>query len=166
MVDGVGRARVAARQFRPVAGLVAEADERLRELEGTAFEKLVATLYRERSRKALPGFALTRQIDGYWDRSGTEIDLVAVNEPDRVIRFGSCKRSAAKLARDLPNFAGHVERFLSAEKCYTDWTIERVGLAPTIGPEHRAVLERHGVIPQDLRDLTAGVGPGLPAELF
>ena len=157
---------VAARQFRPVDGLLGEADDRLRTLEGVAFEKLAGSLYEERSRKGLPGFPLTRRVEGFWDKAGVEIDLVAVNEPDRVIRFGSCKRSAKKLAADLPNFAGHVERFLAAQKRFAGWTVERAGLAPAIGPEHREVLERHGVIPQDLRDLTAGLVPGQQACLF
>ena len=158
--------RVAARQFRPVPGLVAEAEDRLREVEGTAFEKLVGALYEERSRKGLPGFSLTQRITGFWDRAGIEIDLVAVNEPDRVIRFGSCKRNPAKLAADVPNFNGHIDRFLAQQPRFAGWTIERVGLAPTIGPEHRDVLERHGVTPQDLRDLTAGLVPGQQAVLF
>jgi hypothetical protein len=46
------------------------------------------------------------------DRSDTEIDLVALNATERIIRLGSCKRSAAELARDLLVFGGHVERFL------------------------------------------------------
>ena len=83
-----------------------------------------------------------------------------------MVRFGSCKRGAKKLAADLPNFAGHVERFLDQHPRFADWTVERVGLAPVLGPEHREVLERHGVIPQDLRDLTAGLVPGQQAVLF
>jgi hypothetical protein len=37
---------------------------------------------------------------------------VALNATERIIRLGSCKRSAAELARDLLVFGGHVERFL------------------------------------------------------
>ena len=61
-------ARVGARKFRPVGQLIAEADDRLRDLEGVTFERLVGTLYEERSRKGLPGFPLTDRVDGYWDR--------------------------------------------------------------------------------------------------
>jgi hypothetical protein len=37
---------------------------------------------------------------------------VALNATERIIPLGSCKRSAAELVRNLPVFAGHVERFL------------------------------------------------------
>jgi hypothetical protein len=55
---------------------------------------------------------LSQRIQGYWDRSELEIDLVAVHEPDRRIRFGSCKRSPSKLLADITNFREHVARFL------------------------------------------------------
>src|SRR5260370_13283689 len=44
---------VAALNFRPVAQLVADAEERMHEVEGTALEKLVGVLYEERSRKGV-----------------------------------------------------------------------------------------------------------------
>jgi AAA+ ATPase superfamily predicted ATPase len=148
---------VAARDFRPVEGLVAEADERLADVEGHALERLVAELYEERSRKGLPDFPITSRISGYWDRSETEIDLVAVNENDRRIRFGSCKRNPSKLVSDINNFRGHVERFLEAHPQYQHWQTEHVAIAPRLDPEARKVLSRNGVIPQDLNDLIAGL---------
>jgi AAA+ ATPase superfamily predicted ATPase len=88
---------------------------------------------------------------------GVEIDLVAVNEPERRIRFGSCKRSASKLLADVTNFREHVCRFLDTRRKYQSWQIEYVGIAPSLDADQRRVLARYEVIPQDLRDLTAGL---------
>jgi len=91
------------------------------------------------------------RINGYWDRSATEIDLVALNATERIIRLGSCERSAAELVRDLPVFGGHVERFLRQFPEYAGWGVERVSLAPP--QEVRQEIERQG----SLADLTAGL---------
>lgn len=148
---------VSAIAFRPVEQLVQEADQRLQDTEGLALEKLVGQLYEERSRRQIGDFSLTQRIQGYWDRSDTEIDLVAINEADEVIRFGSCKRSPEKLVSDVNNFKGHVGRFLNAMRRYQEWRIEYVGIAPRLLPQDRAVLTRHAVIGQDLGDLTADI---------
>jgi hypothetical protein len=132
---------------------VAQADERLEQAEGHGLERLVAQLYEERSRLGVGDFALTQRIDGYWDRNDTELDLVAVNEDERVIRFGTSKRNAEKLPADLPGFAKHVERFLAAQPRYRAWRVERVALAPAIGAETRRLIEAQGVMAQDLDDL-------------
>jgi AAA+ ATPase superfamily predicted ATPase len=148
---------VAARDFRPVDALVAEADARLADVEGHALERLVAALYEERSRKGLGDFPLTARVTGFWDRSDTEIDLVAVNEPEERIRFGSCKRSPARLLSDVNNFRGHVERFLQAHPAHRAWRREYVAIAPHLDADARQVLARNGVIAQDLGDLIAGL---------
>jgi predicted AAA+ superfamily ATPase len=145
---------VSALAFRPVAQLVAEADQRLADVEGEALEKLVGQLYEERSRKGLGDFPLTERIRGYWDRGQTEIDLVAVNAKDKVIRFGSCKRSPSRLLSDISSFKDHVDRFLAVFPAYRSWTTQLVGVAPKLAREERAVLRRHDLIPQDLVDLT------------
>jgi hypothetical protein len=88
---------VAADSFRPVDQLVADAGQKLRGVKCKAFEKLVGVLYEDRSRKGSGGFPPSERINGCWDRSDTEIDLVALNATDQVIRLGSCKRSAAEL---------------------------------------------------------------------
>lgn len=141
--------------FRPVAQLVHEADGRLAEVEGAALEKLVGQLYEERSRRGLGDFPLTQRVQGYWDRADTEIDLVAVNEADEVIRFGSCQRSPAKLLADVNNFRAHVERFLDTQRRYRTWQVQYVAIAPRLDAAQREVLARHDVLPQDLGDLTA-----------
>lgn len=145
---------VSAIAFRPVEQLVKEADQRLEDVEGGTLEKLAGQLYEERSRKGVGDYPLTQRIQGYWDRADTEIDLVAVNETDEVIRFGSCKRSPSKLLSDVNNFKGHVERFLDTMPRYRAWKVEYAGIAPVLDAAQRAVLTRHDVIPHDLNDLT------------
>ena len=148
---------VSAIAFRPLDQLVREADQRLETVEGWALEELAGQLYQERSRRGLGDFPLTRRMEGYWDKSDTEIDLVAVNEDDRVIRFGACKRSPSKLISDVNHFQGHVERFLTALPQYRSWRVEYAAIAPSLDLSQRAILEHHDMIPQDLNDLTAGL---------
>ncbi|MBK1717205.1 ATP-binding protein [Thiocystis violacea] len=148
---------VSAINFRPEALLVQQADERLADLEGHALERLVAQLYEERSRLGLGDFGLTQRIDGYWDRRDTEIDLVAINEQERVIRFGSCKRNPERLVREAVTLRGHVDRFLHAHRGYRDWRIEQFGIAPSIDAERRTQIQQAGLTPQDLTDLAQGL---------
>ena len=80
-----------------------------------------------------------------------------MNETDGIIRFGSCKRSPSKLTSDVNVFRGHVGRFLDAMPRYQSWEVQYVGIAPSLDEESRKVLERNGIRPQDLNDLTAGL---------
>ncbi len=148
---------VSAINFRPEDELVSRADRNLQTSEGHGLERLVGQIYEERSRKGLGDFPLTRRIDGYWDRAGTEIDLVALNEDDRVLRFGTCKRSASRLAPDLGSFDGHIERFVRAHPRYSSWTIEKVAIAPVIDSRQRHEIQGCGYRPQDLMELTEGL---------
>lgn len=148
---------VSAINFRPMNRLVEQADERLVDAEGFGFERLVGVLYEERSRKGLGDFSLTARVSGYWDRRDIEIDLVAIDEDARRIRFGTCKRSSDKLRADLDNCRGHVARFLNEHPRFADWNAEQVALAPLIEAEARAEIEARGFIVQDLRDLTMGL---------
>jgi AAA+ ATPase superfamily predicted ATPase len=152
------KATVDAMNFRPVSELVAQADQRLMEAEGHALESLAATIYEERSRKGLLGFQLSSRIEGYWDKGGTELDLVALHEPSKTLRFVSCKRSADKLCGSLAVYDGHIERFLAAMgRRFEGWCVERAGIAPTLLEEHREALRNAGYLPQDLRDLIEGL---------
>ena len=146
---------VSAIAFRPIEPLIREADLRLQDVEGAVLEKLAGQLYEERSRKGVGDFPLTQRVQGYWDRADTEIDLVAVNETNETIRFGSCKRSPSKLLADINNFKGHVGRFLDTMRRYAKWNVQYVGIAPVLNAKQRAVLIRHDVIPQDLNDLVS-----------
>ncbi len=150
-------APAASVNFRPVHELVREADERLADAEGHGLEQLVATLYEERSRKGLEGFRLTQRIQGFWDRSDTEIDLVALNEQDRVVRLGTCKRSAGKLASNFARFDGHVARFLELTAQVRGWRVEKVAVATRHSTATRRAAERAGYIPQDIEGLTANL---------
>jgi len=58
---------VAAANFRPVDQLVADAGQRLPDVEGRAFEKLAGVLCEERSRKGIGDLPLSERINGYWD---------------------------------------------------------------------------------------------------
>lgn len=146
---------VSAIAFRPLNQLVHEADRRLELVEGHSLEKLAGQLYEERSRHGIGDFPLTERIQGYWDRSTVELDLVAVNETEKIIRFGSCKRSCDKLIPDITNFEQHIARFLDVKRSFQSWTVQKVGISTELNSAHRAVLRRHDIIPQDLRDLTA-----------
>jgi len=148
-------APAASVNFRPLDELVREADERLAEAEGHGLEQLVGTLYEERSRKSLGGFRLTRRLQGFWDRGDTEIDLVALDEDDRVVRLGTCKRAAERLAPDFARFDAHVARFLERETRVREWRVEKVAITTRHSQQTRRSAERAGYIPQDLDDLTS-----------
>ena len=148
---------MSARAFRPVPELVAEADARLAGVEGAGLEKLVGHLYEERSRRGIGDFPITRRICGYWDRNDTEIDLVAVNEAEKRIRFGSCKRSANKLLGDVRNLKDHVARFLNENRAYQKWKIDYVGISVRLTADDQKVLARNDILPQPLDHLTAGL---------
>ena len=148
---------VSAIAFRPLGDLIDEADQRLAAVEGGALEKLAGQLYEERSRKGIGDFPITHRVQGFWDKSDTEIDLVAVNETEQSIRFGSCKRSPRTLLSDVNNFKRHVGQFLQALPKYQGWTQQYVGIAPALDIDRRAILAGEGIIPQDLVDLTVGL---------
>ena len=146
---------ISAINFVPVARLIEQADERLAIVEGHSLEKLVGLLYEERSRKGLGDFAVTARIQGFWDRGDTEIDLVVLDESAERIRFGTCKRNADRLVGEPTVLDGTVRRFLIAYPRFATWTVEKVGIAPTITADIRARLHAAGYLAQDLGDLTA-----------
>ena len=49
---------------------------------------------------------LTSRIEGWWNSSDTEIDLVALDETSQRLGLGSCKRSEQALVTDLGRFDG------------------------------------------------------------
>ncbi len=143
--------------FRPLPGLLRQADERLVDLEGHALEDLVAQIYEERSRLGLGDFELTHRVHGYWDRADVEIDLVAVNERERRIRFASCKRQSERLTGSISGLRSSAESFITAHHRYAGWTIEFAGIAPRLKEPERRALIGMGVLPQDLVELTQGL---------
>jgi AAA+ ATPase superfamily predicted ATPase len=120
-------------------------------------EGLVEQFYEERSRLGLGDFPLTSRIEGWWDRSDTEIDLVALDETAQRLRLGSCKRSAAALVADLGRFDGHAARFLNAFPRFSQWQVEKVAIAPSLNQEVRQAIMAMGYLPQSLDELTAGL---------
>jgi AAA+ ATPase superfamily predicted ATPase len=148
---------VSAMAFRPLDVVVRQADERLANVEGPGLEKLVATLYEERSRKSVGHFGLTERIQGYWDRADTEIDLVAVAGDDHVLRLVTCKRSPEKVVADLAAFDGHVTRFVTASPKFGGWKVEKVAVAPVLDKDARQRIEARGYVAEDLADLTQGL---------
>jgi hypothetical protein len=147
---------VLPRGLRTPADREDEADERLADAEGHGLEKLVGALYEERSRKRLAGFRLSQRVQGFSDRGGTEIDLVALDEEDRTVRLGSCRRSAERLAPDYERSDRHVARFLALSDRVRGWRVEKAAIAMRHDRRARVAAERAGYIPQDLDDLIAG----------
>jgi len=148
---------VSAVAFRPVDALIEQADARLADVEGYALEDMAGQLYEERSRLGLGDFPLSERIRGYWDRADVEIDLVAVNEEERKIRFGTCKRNPERLPGAVDALKRSAGRFLGSHSRFNEWKTEYVAIAPEIGGESRAELQKHGVIPQSLGELTQGL---------
>jgi AAA+ ATPase superfamily predicted ATPase len=151
-----GRYYIRDNIFQPTERRVSQALQRLEEAEGHGFERLVAVLYEERSRKGLPGFSLTHQIDGYWDNRGTELDLVAVDDAQKRIRFGTCKRSPDKLLPSLTLTEGHIARFLE-QRPHPGYTVEKVAIAPSIPPEVGEKCRERQWLVEDLHALTDGL---------
>lgn len=148
---------VSATAFRPLDELIAQAVERLALVEGYALEDLAGQLYEERSRLGLGDFPLSERIQGYWDRGDVEIDLVAINETEKRIRFGTCKRNPEKLTPSVTALKSGAEAFLRSHNRFQGWTIEFVAIAPTIPPGIRAALADSQVIAEDVRTLTLGM---------
>lgn len=148
---------VSAVAFRPVEGLIDQADERLADVEGYALEDLAGQLYEERSRRGIGAFPLSERIRGYWDRADVEIDLVAVNEDEQRIRFGTCKRNPERLPESVDGLIAGADRFLAAHPRFKGWGAEYVAIAPNMGTDIKATLTRRNVVPESLADLTAGL---------
>lgn len=146
---------VSASAFRPMGQLIEQADRQLAEVEGHALEDMVAQIYEEHSRLTIGDFALSERVRGYWDRADVEIDLVAINEDERRIRFATCKRNADKLPGSVDGLTVAAERFLQAHRRFAGWRTEYVAVAPTIAEPVRRRLRERGVLPQSLDELIA-----------
>ena len=145
-------------RVRPIDTPLSRADKMLFEHEGYTLEKMVKLLTEEASRKGVGDFLLTDLVLGYWnkpDGSDIEIDLVALNEEDEIIRFGSCKRSQSGHSNEsLGKFNKHIERFFHSKEGMrlSGWRIETALYATEFSPENRVRLETAGYICHDLRD--------------
>lgn len=145
-------------RVRPIEDALARADISLQTHEGHAFEKMVRKLTEEASRRGTGDLVLSQFVQGYWNKAegaDIEIDLIAYNEEDRIVRFGSCKRSAAKHDSDaLQKLEDHVARFLktSEGKRFSRFTIQKVLYSPIFDAEARARFEGQGYLCRDLQD--------------
>lgn len=152
-------------RVQPVALPVGRADQLLMDYEGHAFEKMVRLLTEECSRKGVGDFLLTDLVRGYWnkaDREDIEIDLVALNDEDRVVRFGSCKRTAtAHDGSALGRFDQHVERFLRTSEGgrLAGWRVERALYATRFDGTQRRHLEGMGYVCRDIADFRRFLNP-------
>ncbi len=164
-LNAIGR-NVQMARVQPVHKPLARTDMMLATHEGTVFEKMIRQLTEESSQKGVGDFELTDLIRGYWnkpDGSDIEIDLVAINEDQRKIRFGSCKRNAdSHSGSERKNFAEHVHRFLGETKegrKFNDWQVEKVLYAPDFAPSIRSGLEEKGWMCRDLADFQQRLYP-------
>lgn len=143
-------------RIRPIDESVERSSQYLETHEGYAFEKMIRLLTEECSRKGVGDFSATELVKGYWnkaDGSDIEIDLIALNATEQIIRFGSCKRAATRHdSSALYLFENHIKRFLQTKegRRFTDWTVERVLYSPQFDePQHKALSEK-GYICLDL----------------
>lgn len=156
-------AREAAR-LKPMEKAVIPALHRLEVLEGFAFEKsfekLIRRLHTEMSRKGKGDFELSQMQLGYWNRprdvqNAIEIDIVALDESNERIRFGSCKRaSSAHDAVSLAKFEKNIEAFLlpRENRQLQGWKREKVLFSPAFSIAERTYLSELGYRCTDLHD--------------
>lgn len=154
-------ARESAR-MKPQAKVLELAKPRLMRLEGFAFEKLVRKLHQECSRKGKGDFELSSMQLGYWNRPrdlnrSIEIDLVALDEPNKRIRFGSCKRAAkAHNSESLASFERNVAGFFDARenRHLREWSVEMVLFSPVFTGESRQHFNDKGYSVKDLGEFS------------
>lgn len=151
---------VQAARVQPPAQALRIGEVRLENHEGPTFERMVRKLMAEASRRGVADFPLTELVHGYWNRPRdaarlVEIDIVAVNENDRRVRFGSCKRAAAKhTPAALATFGQHVDDFLGTAtgRRFKGWQQERALYSPVFAPAERQSLAAQGYACVDLAD--------------
>jgi uncharacterized protein len=148
---------VSAMHFSPEETLVVQADQLLADAEGAALEELAGRLYEENSRRGLGDFPLSERIQGYWDRAGVEIDLVAVSASTKLIRFGTCKRNPEKLLASIPRLKVCADAFLRHHREYAGWAPEYCAISPEIPGAIADELIKEGVLCQPLSSLWKGL---------
>ena len=154
---GISR-NVQMARVQPIAKPLARADSMLAMHEGYAFEKMVRQLTEEASRKGVGDFALSDFVHGYWnkpDGSDIEIDLVAINDDDEIVRFGSCKRNPKFHSGDeLEKFDGHIERFLKTRegRKFNGWAVEKALYASVFDAKQKQQLTERGYHCLDIED--------------
>jgi len=81
-------------------------------------------------------------IDNYWAEHCTEIDLVAEDEQNRIVYWGSCKRNPLK--QSAWNLLCHMISFFNnrkySEHPWYKWNHQLIFLSPTFRDETRKIL--------------------------
>ena len=157
---GVMQSACQAARIEPSSRVAERMLPRLSTLEGHAFERMVRDASEEASRAGDTDFPMTDRASGYWNRAqktpgSVEIDLVAWNDEEQRVRFGSCKRSPERHNRtSLQEFRGHVDRFLSTKEGsrFRDWHRELALFSPRFPAEQRVALEADDWVCRDLVD--------------
>lgn len=149
------RAQVEASEFRPQQPLIERALQRLQDSEGFAFEELMRKTIRERSRQGRGDFAISREVEGYWNKAEIEIDIVCINDDDKIVHHFSCKRNSAKAVKDLDRLKGHAARFLASTEAtqLRGYKQSYVLAAPEFTAEERRMRFESDTRLIDLRDL-------------
>ncbi len=151
---------VQAARVQPLAQAIQVGEIRLATHEGYTFERMIRKLMAEASRRGVPDFPLTDLVTGYWNRPRDaarliEIDIVAINETEQRVRFGSCKRAEAKHTREsLAAFRQHVADFLSTAtgRRFKTWQAQYALYAPDFSAKNREELTAQGYLCVDLTD--------------
>ncbi len=139
-------------------------------------EKLIRSLMEECSSKQRGDFSLSEFVSGYWnksERTDIEIDIVAVSDDRKRVRFGSCKRQAAAHDGDAcAIFEGHIRRFLETKAGgrLAACRVEKALYAPVFDQRTRQDRQAAGYICHDLSDfdkwLTGRCRPYPPVTLI
>ncbi|NJL24083.1 MAG: DUF234 domain-containing protein [Calothrix sp. SM1_5_4] len=144
--------QIKAARVIPMDKAISACSTQLEKIEGFALEKMVRLMIEELSRLGLGPIHLTDQVRGYWNRSQDsereiEIDFIGLNENERRIFFGSCKRSPERHLSDHKRFHGHVDRFLATRegRAYADWSRKLLAFSPSFDQETRTRLESAGL---------------------
>ena len=148
-----------AARIEPVARVAQRLAARLSTLEGFAFERMVREATEAWSR-AGGDFTITDRVRGYWnrpnrERASVEIDFIAWNDHEKLVRFGSCKRNATKHNRlALRAFRENAELFLrsSTGSRFQRWKQDFALYASAYSSEQRNHLESEGYICHDIQD--------------
>jgi AAA+ ATPase superfamily predicted ATPase len=151
---------VQAARVQPLEQALKIGTLRLANHEGHSFERMIRKLMAEASRRGVADFPLTDLVHGYWNRPRDaarliEIDIVAVNEMEERVRFGSCKRSSGKHSREaLATFEQHIADFLvtASGRRFKSWRHERALYSPEFPDDERGALQARGYVCVDLHD--------------
>jgi hypothetical protein len=148
---------VARSRVQPVDECVERAQAMLLVHEGGTFEKMVRHLVEECSRRQVD-FRVSDIVRGYWnkpDGSDVEIDLVAINDDERVVTFGSCKRSEERHgSQELEAFREHVRRFQRTKEGQriSGYDLRYCLFSPRFSTTRRESLTAGGYMCRDLSD--------------